>query len=426
MDSINFSMKIPCKKSYDVIVAGGGVAGCAAAIAAANNGLSVLLLEKSTILGGLGTLGLVNFFVPMDNGNGKQIIFGYAEKWLRQSTELGFQTIAEEWKDGEPKVPTHRRYAQHYSPYIFALQLLENVQKAGVDLLYDCVVSYPIMDGKTCKGVVIDGKSGFEYYETKMLIDTTGDADLLRRSGMPTVAGENYFTYIGKMLSWSSIESALEAKDFSKLYSFFTGGGINLFGDNQPADVRKWNGLTVEDVTDYLITNQNVMLEKIKALPKNEMDLVQLPLMHNLRTTCHIKGEASLKVSDCYKHVEDSIGAINDFEHNNHLFEVSYGTLINKSYPNMITAGRSADGTGYGWDLLRVIPPAIITGQAAGEAATLALKGKKDITDISIPELQKKLEHEDVMIHFPDEYVPEDKTVIIHGKDRSGHPEGHM
>ena len=80
MEQYEFSRKLTVKKRYDVIVAGGGVAGVAAAVSVAKRGKSVLLLEKSNILGGLGTLGLVNYFVPMCNGRGKQIIFGLAEK----------------------------------------------------------------------------------------------------------------------------------------------------------------------------------------------------------------------------------------------------------------------------------------------------------------------------------------------------------
>ena len=49
--------EIPCRGSYDVIVAGAGVAGLAAAVAARRAGKTVLLLEKSCELGGLATLG---------------------------------------------------------------------------------------------------------------------------------------------------------------------------------------------------------------------------------------------------------------------------------------------------------------------------------------------------------------------------------
>ena len=126
-----YSRKLTPKKEYDVIVSGGGVAGCAAAYAAAKRGMSVLLLEKTNILGGLGTLGLINLFVPMCNGRGKQIIFGLAEKWLRLSAELGWDTIAPEWKNGEPSEYTEVRYTQRYSPTIFASQLTDEITKSG-------------------------------------------------------------------------------------------------------------------------------------------------------------------------------------------------------------------------------------------------------------------------------------------------------
>lgn len=425
-NTYEFSKKLTLKKQYDIIVAGGGLAGVAAAVSAAARGRSVLLLEKSNILGGLGTLGLINLFVPMCNGNGKQIIFGLAEKWLRDSARYGYDTIPEEWKEGEPSEETHVRYIQRYSPYIFALQLTEYIQKSGVDLLYDCIASYPVMEGKHCKGIITDSKSGLELYGCDILVDTTGDADLLRRSGMPTVAGENFFTYMGKMISLTTCKKAIEKNDIYYAFGGVSGGNINLFGDNQPADRPRWSGLTVEEISEYLITNQTLMLEKLKTQPRSEREVAMLPLMPQFRTTCHIQGDYSLKVSDCYRHFEDSVCAINDFEHRNHLFEVPYRALVNHEFDNMITAGRSADGSGYGWDLLRVIPPAILTGQAAGEAAALALEEKKPIAEISIKTLQSRLEKGDVMLHFPDEYIPEDRTVIIHGKNQDGHVEGHF
>ena len=131
MNTYTLSLHLEIKKNYDVIVCGGGVAGCAAAVSAAKNGASVLLIEKSNILGGLATLGLINLFVPMCNGRGKQIIFGLAEKWLRDSAKYGWDTIPNEWKDGEPMQATNIRYIQKYSPYIFAMQLTEEVTAAG-------------------------------------------------------------------------------------------------------------------------------------------------------------------------------------------------------------------------------------------------------------------------------------------------------
>ena len=139
MNTVTINKTVPVKAHYDVIVCGGGVAGCAAAVTAAKRGKSVLIIEKSNILGGLATLGLINLFVPMCNGRGKQIIFGLAEKWLRDSARYGYDTIADVWKNGEPLEYTEERYMQRYSPYIFALQLTEEVKDSGADLLFDCI-----------------------------------------------------------------------------------------------------------------------------------------------------------------------------------------------------------------------------------------------------------------------------------------------
>lgn len=420
-----FQKQVREEKYYDIIVAGGGVAGVAAALTAAKTGKSVLLLEKTTVLGGLATGGLINFFVPMCNGRGKQIIFGLAEELLRDSIRYGYNTLPKEWKDGEPKEKTEVRYITKYSADIFALVLTEKVTSAGIDLLFDCIAAEPVMEGGHIKGVITESKSGLLYYPCGVLIDATGDADILRRGGVPTAERGNFFTYMGLAITLDSCKKAVEEQDIGRATMWTTGGGINLFGDNQPADVPLWHGTDVYSVSDYLIRNQKVMFDKVKTY--NGCDIVQLPTIPQLRTSCHIQGNYTLTAGDAYRHHADSICAINDFEHRDHLFEVPYGCLCREGFDNVLTAGRCASGDGYGWDLLRVIPPAILTGQAAGEAAAMAIEnGGQDVNRVAVPELQKRLEKQNMMIHFPDEYVPEDKTVIIHGKNQDGHAEGHL
>ncbi|MBR2339926.1 MAG: FAD-dependent oxidoreductase [Clostridia bacterium] len=416
MKKIVLNKELTAKREYDVIVVGGGVAGCAAAVSVAGKGKSVLLLEKTNLLGGLATIGLINMFVPMCNGRGQQIIFGLAEKWIRDSLKYSWQSMPSEWeKTGSPDGTNHRYY-NHYSPNIFALQLTEEIVTSGVDLLFDCIGCEPVCEDGRCVGIITDSKAGLEFYGCKMIIDTSGDCDVLRRMGVPTVSGENYYTYVTKMLTLDSCKKAIEHNNIRFATYDYHGGSINLFGDNQPLDMPRWSGLSPEEVTDYLVRNQIEVLNKIRNDDRLSRDIVTLPTMPQFRTTCHIKGDYSLKVSDAYKHFDDSICAINDFEHRNHLFEVSLKTITRRDFPNVITAGRSASGEGYGWDLLRVIPPAILTGQAAGAVACQALDEGVGVADVNVSRLQNTLEGENVMIHFPDEYIPEDRTVIIHGK----------
>ena len=155
--TISWQESIPVAGGYDVIVAGGGLAGVAAALSAARMHKKALILEKSTTLGGLATLGLINFWVPLCNGRGKQVIRGMAEELLRLSIRYGYDSLPPEWKNGEPETPTNARYITRFSVGIFGLALMRLLRDEGVDVLYDALVSLPVMEDGHCRGLIIDG-----------------------------------------------------------------------------------------------------------------------------------------------------------------------------------------------------------------------------------------------------------------------------
>ena len=134
--------------------------------------------------------------------------------------------------------------------------------------------------------------------------------------------------------------------------------------------------------------------------------------MPQLRTTRHIAGDRPLTMQDLYRHQETSIGAINDFDFRDRLYEVPYGALVRTGFDNLITCGRSAAGEGWAWDVLRVIPPAVLTGQAAGIAAAQAIDGETPIYAIPLPPLQRALQDTGVLLHFEDSWVPEDRRSV--------------
>ena len=130
--------------------------------------------------------------------------------------------------------------------------------------------------------------------------------------------------------------------------------------------------------------------------------------MPQLRTTRRIDGDYTLCEDDVYRHFDDSVGAICDFDRRDYLYEIPLRCLTKSGYPNVIAAGRCASGTGYAWDVLRVIPPAIITGQASAAACFIALRDNESIYNVNIKELQVLLEEQNVMIHFDDSLIKED------------------
>lgn len=75
--------------AYDIIVVGGGIAGVAAALSAARSGMKTLLLEKMALLGGLATEGLINWWEPLCNAQGKKLVSGISEEILRRTIQYG-------------------------------------------------------------------------------------------------------------------------------------------------------------------------------------------------------------------------------------------------------------------------------------------------------------------------------------------------
>ena len=430
METIRLQEEIVQKGSYDVLVAGGGIAGVSAAVAAARMGKSVLLVEKSMKLGGLATLGLINLFVPMCNGRGKQIIFGMAEELCRLSVRYGYGDIPGEFVNGQipreilaeyqKKGEKPPRYAVRYSADIFALCLTEWCREAGVELLFDSVISRPVMDKdnpRKIRGVVVENKSGREYYAAKMFVDVTGDADLIDRAGMPTVKRGSYHTYWAFQITLDSCRRAVEQGDIFKAPFYATGGGVNLYGDGQPEDIPLYDGTRSEEVNRYLITNQLELLEKLKKTDRKTRDIVNLPGMAQFRTSRRLDADYALQETDTYRHFADSVGAICDFDRRDYLFEIPYSTLVRTGWDNIITAGRSAAADGYAWDVLRVIPPAILSAQAAGVACAQAIDAGCPIWNVDIPSLQEELQRQNVIIHFDDGDVPEHSENVIEYND---------
>lgn len=398
------------KGKYDVLVAGGGVAGAAAALEASRSGKKVVLIEKSTQLGGLATIGLINLFVPMCNGRGVQIIKGMAEEFLRLSIKYGFDTIPGDWKNGEPGFgKTEQRYITRYSAPIFSLALTEILTENNVDIKFDTVITGADVTDGHINGITVYNKSGYEYYEADMIVDASGDADVLHLAGVPTVTGGNFDTYIAFYTNIGHCAATLESEDIAKLVGKCCGGGADLYGKGHPEGMPLWDGTNGDDVSEYLKSNQLKLLNNIKNEDRTKRDITLLPIMPQFRTTRRIDGDYTLKTEDAYKHFDDSIGAICDFERKDFLFEMPYRTMIKTGFDNVIAAGRVTSGEGYAWDVLRVIPPAIITGQVAGAACAQAIDSNKPIYNIDVSVLQNKLEKENVIIHFDDTLVPEDK-----------------
>jgi hypothetical protein len=165
----------PVYDEVDVVVAGAGLAGCCAALKAARDGAKVVLIERDGILGGVATAGLMtsigNFFFIKD---GTQVVHGIVEEIVDYLAEAGAASY--KWKNVEvPCIPNSSEIMQEC--------LFKKLSEAGVRILIHTFISDVIMEGDTAKGVIIETKMGRMAIMARVLVDSTGDADLAYHAG---------------------------------------------------------------------------------------------------------------------------------------------------------------------------------------------------------------------------------------------------
>lgn len=384
------STKVPVVSAYDVVVVGGGIAGCAAALAAARDGRSVLLLEKMTMPGGLGTAGHIVIYPPLCDGYGRQVIGGIAEELLLLSTKYSFHDDVAHWRENG------KRYETRYDGPSYALALEELLEQSGVAILYDTLAVTPIMQGRRCKAVVVENKSGRRAYACGAVVDASGDAEVFSRIGVPCECAEN------NLAIWCYCTRGGEGHILERGGARELGLNLLTLGNidkNAHSDVvrRPYFGSDAEEVNRFVLDGHRRLLD----LAKEDADLVlaSLPSMPQIRMARRIEGAYTLTEADLSAHFEDNIGATGDWRRPNPVYEIPYRTLYTPEVDNILAAGRCISATGVAWEVTRVIPPAAVTGQAAGTAAAM-LAGNAASSAAALPvcELREKLSAAGVML----------------------------
>ena len=148
---------------YDVVVVGGGVAGVSAALAAKRKGAKkVLLIEKQFALGGLATLGIITIYLPLCDGEGKQVSFGIAEELLHLSMKHGYEDkYPKGWlENGTLEEKKERRYEIQYNANVFAILMEQLLLEEGIEILYGTSVCDAIVEDDKISSIIIENKSG--------------------------------------------------------------------------------------------------------------------------------------------------------------------------------------------------------------------------------------------------------------------------
>lgn len=178
---------LPVLAEVDILVAGGGAAGVAAAATAASKGHNVLLIEKYGFLGGAAVAGLSGticglYLASDSNRQPQQVVYGFADTFCSELAKRN--GITEPQKYGKTWAVTH-------DPLMWREVAEDLLEVAGANILYHTSVIGVIKDGDDFKGIVIDTKAGLAAIHAKIIIDATGDADLIYRADLNYTMGDN-------------------------------------------------------------------------------------------------------------------------------------------------------------------------------------------------------------------------------------------
>ena len=385
MERIVETLSTPVTHECDVLVAGGGVAGIAAALAAARQGAKVILLEKQFMLGGLATAGLVTIYLPLCDGKGHQVSFGIAEELLRLSIKYGHgDRYPTAWlENGSMEERAKKRFEVRYNAQLFAIAAEQLLLKEGVTILYGTSACSVAMTSDKISAVIVENKSGRTAIKTKSVVDATGDADIC------TMAGEETALFgPGNILAaWHYYETG-NGYDLSKL-GFAEIPEEDRKKETKPLVARRFQGVDGQELSEMMqISHEKILEEVVKKKQENPAYMpVTIATIPQIRMTRRIVGGYTMETSDDWKEFEDSIGMIGNWKKRGPVYEVPFRALYGSKVKNLITAGRNISASDAMWDVTRVIPACAVTGEAAGVAAAMT----DDFGKLSVEKLQKKL-----------------------------------
>lgn len=416
--------ELPIAGEYDVIVAGSGPAGTAAAVMAGRMGAKVLIIEWNNAIGGISTSGM------MSHWTGSVTSPMYTEI-LQRSADMN---------EGEQK----GKIQQFINPENLKTVYLDMLKDADVDVLLYTFVCGVVMEGDQLTGVITESKSGRRVFRSKVVVDGTGDGDVAAFAGVEYHKGREsdgkmqpttlMFKVAGVDMSRAvllgSFESTYqtekgELQALAKEHIPYPAGHLLAYKSTLPGIVTcnmtnctDIDGTKAEDLTRAEIVCRSQMPAIVKYLREfvpgfENCYIISAGSMMGVRETRHFKGVYTLNENDILtaKVFDDWVvrGAHFNFDVHNMTgsgldatgvqkhwtqpkgYTIPYGCLVPEKINGLLLSGRNISGTHIAHSNYRVMPICVGIGAAAGAAAAAAIKKGIQVRDIKGEELQDRL-----------------------------------
>lgn len=455
---------------YNVVVAGGGPAGIAASIAAARQGQKTLLIELNGCVGGTCTSGALPFWLGYMNGS---VPFPQmVERKLRYSAlprprrAVGgiFEEIFTRMKEAHGGVgPCRLAQTERYpgldrlgchDEFTFDIEigkrvLDEMLLEAGVEIRYYARVIGVERKKDSILGIYFSDKSGIQFVPADVVIDCTGDADVVDFAGFATYKGDKV---TGEMTS-TSLVAHIEEIDSAEMERYLNAGNDPWFRelckkaiqDHPDADLPNaliifpmmqdgvymvnggtsfsgYDGTSSRDLTEIAIRGRrraNALVEVLfrEYMPGARNCRLRLTAAYpGVRETRRIVSERALTEENLLNGTffDDTValaGRHFDLDRKsgqpfadtgrsvkNGITAIPYRCMIPKGAENLIVAGRCIEAEGQALGPARIMSTCMAVGQAAGTAASLKIQSGVSIKDVDIKQLRQRLREQDAEI----------------------------
>jgi len=398
---------IPVADCAEVVVAGGGPGGVAAAISAAREGADTLLVERAAVLGGMATSGLMTSFNGFRNEHPPdqlQSAKGIAQEIVLDlallhgvSGRTSHGDFTRQLHEGE--VP----YAVGFDPEILKYLLFKMCREAGVRLMLHTQVCESFVEDNTIRGIIVENKSGRQGIEGKIIVDATGDGDVAARAGVPyrqpAKTGEHM---MGMSLMYRVANVHPERFDQGKYVGVVVDNTMTGWGPG----VGHRDGTDARDLTEAEIEVREKIFDVVDRLHTRpgfeDCYLMQTAETIGVRETRHIEGEYVITEADAVegRHFDDVVAISSNpvpgyygkrvfFDHEG--FHVPYRSLVPLKIENLILAGRCISAEQVPFQSARSMAPLMAISQASGTAAALCAKHNATPRKLDVSLLQKRL-----------------------------------
>ena len=442
--------------AVDVLVAGGGPAGIAAAIASARNGAKTMLIEKQGFVGGTATACLVGpFMTSFDNEGKTQIIRGIFDELIRRMEAEGGAIHPSKVGAGTPYasfiIPGHRNVTP-FDPEVLKRVAEAMLLESKVELLLYTQFISCVVENKMIKSVIAAKCQGLVEIKPKLVIDCSGEAYVAANAGVPVIMGREkdnktqpatlFFRVAGvdsdRVCKVMEESRELMGKPFYGTFSWLIKEGrksgewnINRdeLGCYLSPNGKTWNmntsrilaitGNQSESLTEATIEGRKQIAEILAFVRKNVPGFENAFIIASgsalgVRETLHIQGEYTLTLEDIKscKTFEDDIllcsnaidihaedGAGGEYLTVDTWYGIPYRSLVPQGCDNLLVAGKTISAQSEAVAAFRVMPCCYGIGQGAGTAAAMAVKENKKPKEVDTQNLQKTLVNQGVFLN---------------------------